>query len=58
MNEIDWMQQVYPQYLYLPTSEQGLTFQTDDHFRSHHRQIAKSRICKAAPSIVHTINFL
>jgi hypothetical protein len=58
MNEIDWMQQVYPQYLYLPTSEQGLKFQTDDHFHSHHREIAKSHICKAAPSIVHTINFL
>jgi hypothetical protein len=58
MNEIDWMQQVYPQYLYLPTSEQGLTFQADEHFRSDRREIAKCRIFKAAPSIVHTTNFL
>jgi len=58
MNETDWMQQVYPKYLCLPISDQGLTFQTDDHFRSHHRETAKSRICKVAPSIVHTTNFL
>jgi len=56
MNETNWMQQVYPQNLYLHISEQGLAFQTDDHFCSHHREIAKSR--KVVPSIVHTTNFL